>query len=821
MAAAVSYPGVYVQEVPSGVRTIVGVGTSVGLFVGRARKGELYRPVQCLSIQDFERAFTSQYAGSDLARAVRLFFQNGGTQCYVSRIADEQLAGSTLAAARVRLRTEAGADSLEIIARSPGTFGNDIRMSVSYSTTDPEATFNLEVFRWTKTSTGADIKTDVELYLGLSMNPASARYAPDVIEQQSKLVHANDVSPGPAAVGIAQSGRPIAARTNAIFRSEAIALFGATVSRPSFQFRISVDDGPAQMVDLGELDFTVPPLNTAPAIVTDLATAITNLINARVSPAVVTATFEPGPIGQTGGNNQATRLLRIASANGDVKLYPGANPATDVAGALMLGTAQGGIEVSRWALKRPAPNGLVFRPDIAASTNYVDFAQIRQTGGTAITDIVVAGTSIPLGPLLATTPAVAVLPDVPVVDARFFQDRNSVTRPAPPDPVSDGVREKWGIIAASIQAQRSADPAFPWTAEVWGSRLAIIPVSGSDNLSGAVTTGGTDIGPDFLSNVRHYSLGNTGAGAFQTAGVLGNDGGAPTAADYERAYLEVDREVDLFNLLVLPKDSGHSDATSRMLWGGASVFCQRRRAFLIMDPPADWTDSQTAASPSVGVNTLRIGLVKDHAAVFFPRLKINEGGRDVLVGPSGAIAGLMGRIDSSRGVWKAPAGTEADLRGVTGVEYRFSDGENGVMNPKAVNTIRVFPNGIVSWGARTMDGDDQFGSEYKYIPIRRLALFMEESLYRGLKWVVFEPNDEPLWAQIRLNVGAFMNNLFRQGAFQGKVPAEAYFVKCDASTTTQNDRNLGIVNILVGFAPLKPAEFVVLTLQQMAGQVQV
>jgi hypothetical protein len=118
-----------------------------------------------------------------------------------------------------------------------------------------------------------------------------------------------------------------------------------------------------------------------------------------------------------------------------------------------------------------------------------------------------------------------------------------------------------------------------------------------------------------------------------------------------------------------------------------------------------------------------------------------------------------------------------------------------------------------------MDGADAFASEYKYIPIRRLALFIEESLYRGLKWVVFEPNDVALWAQIRLNAGAFMHNLFRQGAFQGTKPSEAYFVKCDAETTTQTDRNLGIVNIWIGFAPLKPAEFVILYLQQIAGQI--
>jgi phage tail sheath protein FI len=137
-----------------------------------------------------------------------------------------------------------------------------------------------------------------------------------------------------------------------------------------------------------------------------------------------------------------------------------------------------------------------------------------------------------------------------------------------------------------------------------------------------------------------------------------------------------------------------------------------------------------------------------------------------------------------------------------------------------INVQRIFPNGIVSWGARTMDGADDFASEYKYIPIRRLALFMEETLYRGLKWVVFEPNGEPLWAQIRLNVGAFMHDLFRKGAFAGVTPREAYFVKCDRETTTPNDENLGIVNIWVGFAPLKPAEFVVLYLQQMAAQAE-
>jgi len=155
------------------------------------------------------------------------------------------------------------------------------------------------------------------------------------------------------------------------------------------------------------------------------------------------------------------------------------------------------------------------------------------------------------------------------------------------------------------------------------------------------------------------------------------------------------------------------------------------------------------------------------------------------------------------------------------LSYKLTDGENGQLNPIGVNCLRTFPViGNVVWGARTLEGADLLASEWKYVPVRRLALFIEESLYRGTQWVVFEPNDEPLWAQIRLNVGAFMHNLFRQGAFQGTSPREAYFVKCDGETTTQNDIDLGIVNILVGFAPLKPAEFVIIKIQQIAGEIQ-
>jgi phage tail sheath protein FI len=171
-------------------------------------------------------------------------------------------------------------------------------------------------------------------------------------------------------------------------------------------------------------------------------------------------------------------------------------------------------------------------------------------------------------------------------------------------------------------------------------------------------------------------------------------------------------------------------------------------------------------------------------------------------------------------VWKAPAGINASLTGVSGLQYKLTDAENGDLNIQAINCLRQFKvYGDVVWGARTLQGNDQAGSEWKYIPIRRLALYIESSLYDGTQWVVFEPNDTPLWSQIRLNVGAFMQGLFLQGAFQGTTPQQAYFVKCDAENNPQASIDLGIVNILVGFAPLYPAEFVVIQIQQIAGQV--
>ena len=278
-------------------------------------------------------------------------------------------------------------------------------------------------------------------------------------------------------------------------------------------------------------------------------------------------------------------------------------------------------------------------------------------------------------------------------------------------------------------------------------------------------------------------------------------------------------KADLFNLLVIPPLTRDADIGSSTR-NAAALFAKQHRAMYLLDAPVDWGSTSDAFD---NLDSMRTGN-DENVAAYFPRILVpdpqNENRLESFAA-TGAVAGVFARTDVQRGVWKAPAGQDAVASGVQQLALTLTDGEQGRLNQVGLNCLRTFPViGTVVWGARTLRGADKLASEWKYVPIRRLALFLEESLYRGTQWVVFEPNDEPLWSTIRLNLGAFMHSLFRQGAFQGTSPRDAYFVKCDASTTTQTDRNNGIVNILVGFAPLKPAEFVIIKISQIAGQIE-
>ncbi len=376
-----------------------------------------------------------------------------------------------------------------------------------------------------------------------------------------------------------------------------------------------------------------------------------------------------------------------------------------------------------------------------------------------------------------------------------------------------------GSGAREVFAKLSVDARSPdFVTSVLAERSALVRVSGAITSAPAAGTYQADA-----------ASGADGVSTLTAADAAAEVDGDETARTGLYALLET----DIFNLLCIPPltladtpnelPQNVADVPMATLIAAAAL-CKRRRAVLLIDAPRSWSDD-----PSVMADQFQ-AVERSNAALYVPWLRAADplrGGAVRDFAPCGAVAGVIGRTDAERGVWSTPAGADAVLRGVLGLStdegpWSHTRGaDRPASHPRdderlaalGVNTIRELPQvGPVVWGARTLDTS----GEWKYVPVRRLALYLEESLYRGTQWVVFEPNDEPLWARIRLSVGAFLHGLFRRGAFRGGTPREAFFVKCDRETMTQSDIDRGIVNIVVGFAPLRPAEFVIISIRQVS-----
>ena len=394
-----------------------------------------------------------------------------------------------------------------------------------------------------------------------------------------------------------------------------------------------------------------------------------------------------------------------------------------------------------------------------------------------------------------------------------------------------------GLLEGLIRAARPTEQM--WAQAVVqltnGQLRVLLGRSGTDFDPEAVVTFADDtgdlaanmglVGVGVTANVQQYRVGSPNAAlAFRGGAVAGVDDTGATAVALAgsraaRSGVFALEDADVFNILCIPEASlldGPGQVTNlNQVMSAAIPYCEERFAFVLIDPAPD---VDTPDDASGWINDLATaGMRHRNAAAYFPRIRIADpldGNRLRSVAPSGAVAGIYARTDGDFGVFRAPAGIIANLRGVGDVDYRLTDPENGLLNPEGLNAIRVFDNiGTVVWGARTLLGANVFSPDWRYVPVRRTALNIEASLLRGLQFAVFAPNDEPLWGEIRLAANSFMSRLFRQGAFQGSSPRDAFFVKCDAETNPQSDIDLGIVNVIVGFAPLKPAEFVVLSLQ--------
>jgi phage tail sheath protein FI len=721
-----------------------------------------------MRIQNFGD-YTANFGGllkdSEVSYAVQQFFLNGGTDAYVVRVAKgaaqaqvtlQNLPSPPAPAAPAPQPTNV----LTVSAFDPGAWGNYVELEVDYLTSNPDSYFNLTVTEY-QLQNGAFVQVAQEQFRNLSMNTDSSNYVPNVINAGSSLIQVTiPVGLLPDA-GWALSGDLTTLLAN--LKSADNVISGLLDSTTPFTL---------------VLTGVLPPLTPGA-----LLTAVTNSIGTAGLGTQMAASLTDA-IGQaaTGSFLKLTSLQSPTTDSSSVQIT--AAPSNNVAAKIKLGLVNGGREKEGASILRPAPTG----------TTGADLAAVFNTS-TTLGAMIVTVTDRGTGSVLYT----------------------GTTAPLPATNIDSNLP---GVLQTLIQAL--GNPAVKQASvRMFGSSLNILPSASTPNASIALTGAlGTELFANACENVQQYNLGVGATFSAQQNAIPGKDGTPPGAAEFEgdgaKTGIYALRDVDLFNLLVIPRTTQLSGSAMVAILDLAMALCEERRAFMIIDP-----------DPAKGLSTIAAWVssidASKNAAVFFPRILIADPLDNFRLHPmpsSGAIAGVFARTDAQRGVWKAPAGIDAVIQGAQGLSYTLTDDENGQLNPQGINCLRTFPvYGTVVWGARTLLGNDAQANEWKYSSVRRTALYIEESLFRGTKWVVFEPNDEPLWAQIRLNVGAFMQNLFRQHAFQGSSPQQAYFVKCDKETTTQNDINLGIVNILVGFAPLKPAEFVVIQIQQMAGQV--
>lgn len=302
----------------------------------------------------------------------------------------------------------------------------------------------------------------------------------------------------------------------------------------------------------------------------------------------------------------------------------------------------------------------------------------------------------------------------------------------------------------------------------------------------------------------------------------GDDGDAPGLDDYTDFFAKLKKVRDV-NIVLLPGQYMASDGTGNTVIDAAISHSEAMGSRMVLvDPPpgVELTDASGVSDLSLPTST--------YSALYYPWVKVANPFYDrdtnpnatttLTIAPSSFAAGIWARTDGTRGVWKAPAGVEATVRGVSALEYTVEDGDQDQLNPEGVNCLRKLPSyGAVVWGTRTLS--TRANPEWRYVPVRRTALYIESSIYNGIQWAVFEPNDHRLWSSLRANIGAFMDGMFRAGAFQGQKASDAYFVRCGlGDTMTQDDIDRGMVIAIVGFAPLKPAEFVIVRIQQKAGQ---
>ncbi len=764
--ATYQHPGVYIEEIPSSSKPIEGVATSVTAFVGSAPRGPVGEANLISRIDDYTDEYGNVLSEDDaMGLAVQAFYLNGGRSAYICRLAGE---GSTSADSETYGEGNgAGLTTdpvLSITAKSVGEWGNNLYFRIIKPNPD-SLTFDLEI--------GCHQEgkfQEYEVFSGLSMRDDD-NYAVTQVNANSSIV---TLSAGDAAeIDGSSSLYQAATLTGAEITDTADTYFSET---GGMTLTLNINGAGAEQISISPVLTGVH--NTDGSAV---ATAIRNAVKA-LSTDDAHQNFACSYLSH--------RFVLTSAKNGSlasVQLYDG-----DLAKILKIDSDQKAV------LTGNSVSGKIFSTEIAEDLELIiDIDEIGpQTLRIVKDDIGLAGTDNS-----AHGEALALY----IQNAVRAIDNNIPS-----------YKDFTCSFASDIFTMRSGS-AESRTSSITVSESSLWTIIGMD--SGSTIVEGRQLEQGSAKVIPVEILGLNDEGVI----LSGGSENSPTAADYSDFYSTVLRKVKDSSIIVLPGEYWADDGSGNAVISQTLSHCESMKdRIVIVDPPPGVEFEQSAAVDHMALPT------STYSTLYYPWVDVanplyNEetnpnADSTVSVAPSAFAAGMWAKIDSRRGVWKAPAGVETQLLGAAGLEFIVEEAEQDQLNPLGVNCIRKLPGyGRVFWGTRTLS--TKANPEWRYVPVRRTAIYIEQSIYNGIQWAVFEPNNAPLWSSLKANVGSFMNGMFRAGAFQGNTADDAYFVRCGlGDTMTQADIDKGQVIVQVGFAPLKPAEFVIVRIQQKIGQ---
>ena len=774
------HPGVYIEEIPSGAKPIEGVSTSVTAFVGAANRGSVNEATLIGKFDDYVDEFGNIVDEDDaMGLAVQAFYLNGGGSAYICRIAgeDSTTASTTINGQGVASGPPTTDPVVTISAVNQGVWGNAVHVQIIKPDRDSLA-FDLSVGH----RDNGDYVED-ERFSDLTLREDDDNYVLTQVNGNSSLVEIS--------LGTIDTLYQSAILTGAPLDSAIATYFSAAIST-AMNLTVNINGRGAELITIA------PTLagnhgNDGDAVAAAIQTAVQNL---GVADAYQNFTCQYSPGGST------DRFV-LTSAEEDsaasVEVYDG-----DLAAILGLHSDQTAVLTGAAV----AVGATLF----SSITSGIPF--LATTNDNTLTlDIDNHGDfTISLNPVALD------------LQGDNAEDGAEVARA-----IQNAVRAENTLIASykDFTCTYSVSRQFVLTSgsnQVRQSSVSITDGSladllGLDSGDSPVEVAGGQIEQGTAQVIPVATLGNLERGE----PLLGGTSVAPTAVEYGDFYGNILRKVRDVSIIVLPGEFWAEDGSGNAIISQTLAHCESTASRVVIIDPMPGTELDQAAT----VTQMALP-TSTYSVLYYPWVNVANpfynddtnpnADRTLTIAPSSFAAGMWARTDSRRGVWKAPAGIETQLNAVAGLEYNVEDLEQDQLNPLGINCYRRLPNfGAVIWGSRTLA--TKANPEWRYVPVRRTAIMLEQSIYNGIQWAVFEPNDNPLWSSLRSNIGSFMNGLFRAGAFQGATSDQAYFVRCGlGDTMTQGDIDRGQVIVIVGFAPVKPAEFVIVRIQQKVNQ---